>query len=126
MKRRFGFVSNSSSTSFFCQICGIENEMIGDADPTENDMFCCEIGHEFHIRCLPDGMRLTIEELDEIENPNKIPEKYCPICNLEIIPEHILIRYILSTSDLNMYRREIKEQFSSLEDLKEYCRRNGH
>jgi hypothetical protein len=126
MKQRLGFVSNSSSTSFFCQICEKKEELLGDATPIENDMFCCEKGHEFHIKCLPDGIRLTIEELEEIKNPNYIPQKYCPICNLEIIPDYILVKYIETTSDLDMYRREIKERFSDLEDLREYCRRNAN
>jgi hypothetical protein len=126
MITRSGFISNSSSTSFFCQICERKEELLGDVIPIENDMFCCEKGHEFHIKCLPDGIRLTIEELEEIENPNCIPEKYCPICNLEIIPDYILVEYIEITSDLDMYRREIKERFNDLEDLREYCRRNAN
>ena len=53
MKVRNGFVSNSSSSSFVCNICGaIESGY--DASIKDFDMEMCENGHEFHIGCMGD------------------------------------------------------------------------
>lgn len=50
MKLRYGFVSNSSSCSFVCCICGeIESGM--DACLSDFEMSSCINGHEFHHEC---------------------------------------------------------------------------
>jgi hypothetical protein len=50
MKLRYGFVSNSSSSSFVCDICGeIESGM--DACLSDFEMSRCINGHEFHNSC---------------------------------------------------------------------------
>lgn len=46
MKKRIGFVSNSSSSSFVCDVCGRE-ESGWDMDLSEAEMFECENGHIF-------------------------------------------------------------------------------
>ncbi|MBU2515918.1 hypothetical protein KJ966_31760 [bacterium] len=46
MKIRNGFVSNSSSSSFVCNICG-ETESGWDLSLSEADMMMCEHGHVF-------------------------------------------------------------------------------
>jgi hypothetical protein len=48
MKIRKGFVSNSSSSSFICEVCGY-NESGYDIDMSEYDMISCKNGH---IVCL--------------------------------------------------------------------------
>jgi len=49
-KFRMGFVSNSSSSSFICDICGgVETGY--DASPSDFEMFQCENGHTFHDSC---------------------------------------------------------------------------
>jgi hypothetical protein len=44
MKTRSGFVSNSSSSSFTCNVCG-ENQSGMDLSRSDCDMFECEHGH---------------------------------------------------------------------------------
>ena len=47
MKVRHGFVSNSSSSSFVCAVCGaIESGY--DLSLSDCEMSRCEHGHEFH------------------------------------------------------------------------------
>jgi hypothetical protein len=56
MKERNGFVSNSSSSSFICVVCGeIESGM--DAGPYDFDMVECTNSHYIHRKCL--GEKLT-------------------------------------------------------------------
>jgi len=50
MKKRFGFVSNSSSSSFVCSICK-EIESAMDASLSDFDMIRCINGHEMHRSC---------------------------------------------------------------------------
>lgn len=45
-KKRLGFVSNSSSSSFVCDVCR-KKESGYDARLKDFDMSCCENGHEF-------------------------------------------------------------------------------
>ena len=53
MKVRNGFVSNSSSSSFVCDVCGaIESGY--DASLEDFDMQECVNGHEFHTDCMED------------------------------------------------------------------------
>mgnify|MGYP001102798176 CR=1 FL=1 len=46
MKLRHGFVSNSSSSSFTCGVCG-RTESGYDAGPEDFDMSRCEAGHKY-------------------------------------------------------------------------------
>jgi len=50
MKLRQGFVSNSSTTSFVCNVCGITEEGY-DACLSDVGMLSCTHGHEFHEKC---------------------------------------------------------------------------
>ena len=46
MKIRYGFVSNSSSSSFICDVSG-EVRTIYSEEPNENGVCSCENGHDF-------------------------------------------------------------------------------
>ena len=96
MNRRIGFVSNSSSCSFTCDVCGATVEGF-DMSLYECDMFQCENGHVFcsgHAvnrdkPCIEqvftdDGYRFTIiPTLDNVSDYSSVPSYYCPICNEE-------------------------------------------
>ena len=50
MRKRLGFVSNSSSSSFICDVCGgLESGY--DVCLDDVNMSCCIEGHEFHNHC---------------------------------------------------------------------------
>ena len=66
MKIRSGFVSNSSSSSYICDVCG--EEAIGyDIDLAEYEMYQCENGHTFcesHIKNEPTYKQLIFSLLN--------------------------------------------------------------
>lgn len=72
-KTRLGFVSNSSSSSFICNVCG-NVESGYDASLSDFDMSSCENGHEF----CNDHMTRKMSDLtsDEIINYAKNGFKY--------------------------------------------------
>lgn len=88
MKIRRGFVSNSSSSSFICDITGEEVQGY-DMGVREAGMYGCENGHyfleEFLIGELPD---------DEESGGYEIPEENCPICSFNHIMESNIVLYI--------------------------------
>lgn len=61
MKIRSGFVSNSSSSSFLCSVCGqIESSM--DASPDDFGMKTCVNDHCFHEGCFKQSGRGYVSE----------------------------------------------------------------
>lgn len=61
MKIRTFFVSNSSSTSFTCAICGeVESGM--DISLEDVCMVRCEYGHVFHDSCVSNQLELIVEK----------------------------------------------------------------
>jgi len=69
MKTRSGFVSNSSSSSFICDVCG-ENVTGYDISLTEAEMYQCEKGHTFCRSSCSDSAKSAediIEDIGKIE-----------------------------------------------------------
>ena len=132
MKIRRGFVSNSSSTAFVCDVCdNVESGM--DVGIEEMNMAECKNGHCF---CQGHTRQLTNEELiawyfeqnttlteeekkDVLANPENIydtisetsgvgellyayPEHLCPICNMENFLDSELLRFLMIESKTDM------------------------
>lgn len=77
MKMRKGFVSNSSSSSFICDITGhVEGGY--DCCLSDVEMAECVKGHTFLTSEFPDVENFCQEEDD---GRYCIPEEMCPICN---------------------------------------------
>jgi hypothetical protein len=98
MKIRTGFVSNSSSSSFVCEITG--EEFSGwDAGLDDFDLVECQNGHVFSEEYVIGGFPITPigEDLEDKDfDPNEryeIPKKYCPICQMQIITEDMVNNY---------------------------------
>jgi hypothetical protein len=67
MKIRMGFVTNSSSSSYTCVICG-ECASGMDIDLRDWDMAVCVRGHEFctsHAQKRPDVNKVLVDNIDE-------------------------------------------------------------
>ena len=82
MKNRFGFVSNSSSTSFTCDICG-HTESGWDSNGLEDfGFYQCE---NEHIICQEEAIGDDIESIEDDDIGDCIPEAHCPICRFEAV-----------------------------------------
>lgn len=94
MKSRQFFVSNSSSSSFICEICGRSEEGY-DLCLSEAEMVECENGH---VICNEEMINIDAE--NEPEDNDEVPQIHCPICNF-IEPSYSdLHNYFLKTSNI--------------------------
>jgi len=86
MKTRSGLVSNSSTSSFICVICGGTE---ADMDLSMSDCYMCSCagcGNEMHEHCakVPEELK---EEFSEALSDDRydVDAKYCPVCKLEML-----------------------------------------
>jgi hypothetical protein len=150
MKIRYGFVSNSSTSSFLCGVCGADAAGY-DMCLSEAEMFQCEHGHEFceeHVlrsdefwdACelgsetrwsKVEDHELTSEDrwkrcgLTESEQRYALPAMFCPVCNLDVISDSDLLRYILQDLEYSCNAREqvaerIRHSFRSFKELNDW------
>jgi len=133
MKFRRGFVSNSSSSSFVCDVCG-DTESGWDLCLSEAEMFNCENGHTVHKDCCSENSSVEKflenaeeEEIEDPKNPGEyienpdfneesiynVPAKYCPICSFEEITKDDALQFILNKLGISKEEidKEIKEKF---------------
>lgn len=99
MKIRHGFVSNSSSSSFVCDVCGAECSGM-DMCLSDAEMYRCENDHTFCDSHMIKGKKVTDDDADEEDEEDyderyDAPEAICPICNMNGITRNDLIAYLL-------------------------------
>jgi hypothetical protein len=87
MKVRLGFVTNSSSTSYICEVCGTQEE--GYDGAPDGWFSCYEHGHTMCHACLKE---LHVIDADEEDN--------CPFCKLEMLCDSDMSRYLLKTKGI--------------------------
>lgn len=116
MKIRMGFVSNSSSSSFICEVSG---EMYSgyDANLENFDLVSCQNGHIFGSQYIK-GTKEYIENEDDEEY---LKLSCCPICTLQHIAPETTLNYLLYKYGLKLkdIEKEIRNDFKTLIDLNE-------
>lgn len=75
MKIRKGFVSNSSTSSFTCDVCGDE-QMGRDIGLVDADMYQCENGHTFCRDSCIKGVKGADELIEEIGLKNILKARF--------------------------------------------------
>jgi hypothetical protein len=128
MKIRQHFVSNSSSTSFICDVCG--NIKSGwDMRHSDAEMRQCINGHtwctshdffDFEVKKLTDDSEDDDDELAYEEQWYEVDPQYCPICTLTHIRDSDLLKYILKWSEKTrgIFEDAIKLEYKNWEDFK--------
>jgi hypothetical protein len=125
MKIRKGFVSNSSSSSFVCDITG-GIEAGYDMSFDEAGMVECEKEHTFYTDYL-----IKKDGWDDYVNSGKydygwdIPSKFCPICNFEKVSRKDIYRVLMKMQGFNNLKeveQMILDKFDSFDELQEYIK----
>lgn len=119
MKIRFGFVSNSSSSSYVCEVCG-NAESGWDAGAAECGMYTCS--DHTHIFCMEHAIG-DAKNVDNDESDNTIDSESCPICQLKNIISSDALEYIQCFHPISI-RDEIKSKFKNYNEFKEFIRNN--
>ena len=88
MKTRTGFVSNSSSSSFICDVCGCAEESY-DGDGVVR----CENEHEICNDC--DSSKFV--KIDSSNWGSVVSKETCPVCTKKVIPDYERLRYFYNT-----------------------------
>ena len=120
MKIRFGFVSNSSSSSYVCEVCG-NAESGWDAGAAECGMYTCS--DHTHIFCEEHALKGVENSHEYNDGDNTIDSKFCPICQMKDIISSDALEYIQCFHPISI-RSEIKSKFKNYNEFKEFIRNN--
>lgn len=119
MKIRNGFVSNSSTSSFICEICG-ENNVGRDLCLSECDMFECEFGH---VMCNEHAIGDLITSEGE-EDSYDVVHTSCPICNFDEPSYSDLANYLLKI--IKITRNEVFAEIKKVNKRRKVLRDNEY
>tara|TARA_Y100000310_G_C20638920_1_gene792789 strand:- start:884 stop:1345 length:462 start_codon:yes stop_codon:yes gene_type:complete len=139
MKLRLDYVTNSSSSSYICDVCGRE-ESGWDLSMSEIGMYGCQYGHYFcddeivrdfdkkawvfsmldeHLGDEAEEIKAVLEddpdgvddEASEFEFRYECPVEACPICQFETLTTGDIASYLLKKHKHN--RAELKAELQS-------------
>ena len=139
MKKRLGFVSNSSSSSFTRDISGVTDggydmclsdvEMVESKWGTYCERYLLKPFEEIRqqpteefIKECPGYSEEDLLEAWQDDLRANIPDEYCPLFNLKDITDDALIAYLFKSSGKTNKQvcDEIRSKFKNLKELKEY------
>jgi len=134
MKFRNGFVTNSSSSSFICEVCG-ETASGMDMGLSDAYMYECKNGHTFcddhKLKVLDKVIKKGIDiDDDEDEEDNEEDDRYeidpiyCPICQFKALQKQEALAYLLKKLQVTEkdLLAELKGTFSNYEELQKYIK----
>jgi hypothetical protein len=102
MKIKLDFITNSSSSSYTCDIC---NNTESGMDIGISDVSMCECGNN-HIFCqnhlIGDSKELLRAEEEIDEFLYSIPEKFCPVCQFKTVLPKDALAYLLLKHNLTI------------------------
>lgn len=114
MKIRYGFVSNSSSSSYVCEICNTAVEVY--ETPLYELGFCqCDYGHVF---CLDH----SLDQTAAINDDGCVSVDVCPICKLKLITDRMFVDYTQKRIGVSRDEmlKDIKSRFKTYKELVDY------
>jgi len=126
VKKRSYFVSNSSSSSFICEVCGCTESGM-DWGVSDADMFHCENGHTVcnsHKLKVEEKIEEDIENDDYEDDYGYLDEKYCPLCCMKDVSDSDALEYLFKKFDMNKEKIiiEMKENYKTYKDFKNYIK----
>ncbi len=122
MKIRKGFVSNSSSSSFICDVSG-EVQSGWDLLLSDAEMYKCEMGHifceDYIVKDAYEKYCKENEENEDFDDRYDLPKECCPICSFKYIMDKQAVLFLLKKCNVTMedIEKEIKDTFK---DYKEF------
>lgn len=128
MKIRTAFVSNSSSSSFICCVCGAEHSG-WDVSVTDFQHLQCQYGHIFcedkileinKVKAAEDEEDFDEDDYDSYE----VPSERCPVCQMVSFDREDLMTYLLKSRNLtyDIISQEVKKQFANYDEFSEYLK----
>lgn len=122
MKIRTGFVSNSSSTSFTCDICGNSETGMDSCTVEDYGFYRCINGH---IICQEEAIGTEIEHEDyEDTGEYSIKETNCPICQFLAISNPDIKRYLKKTRGVD--EKEAFDEIKKINKRRKVLRTNEY
>lgn len=126
MKIRYGFVSNSSSSSFTCNVCG-ETQSGMDMCLSDAYMFGCTNGHYVcNEHKLKDNEELCREKYGDdfdVEN-SEMPPELCPICQFQEFQNDDLLQFAVNMGLINLASliTDIRARFKTYKEFAEFLK----